>query len=161
LTSEYILVAAVAASIAVSLASLAYTIATLRRVAVLVSALDSRALKRYLRAAEARQRGRDRKRFIVFKLLSGKGLGKDELDKLMKKSLRELFGSATVAVAGMSLADYDPIKGVGVVRVRASHKNHAILALSAIDVMTEGEVIVQPLRTTGTLRKAMKYADSA
>ena len=161
MTIEYMILAVAAAALVISVASLAYVLMLRKYVTVLISALDSRALRRYLRAVEARQRGRDRKRFIVFKLLAGKGLSKDELEGLVKRSFRQLFGATALAVAGVSIAHYDPGKGVGVLRVRATHKNHAILALAAIDSLTDGEVIVQPLRTTGTLRKAMKYAEGA
>jgi len=161
LTIEYMILAVAAAALVISVASLAYVLMLRKYVTVLISALDSRALRRYLRAVEARQRGRDRKRFIVFKLLAGKGLSKDELEGLVRRSFRQLFGATALAVAGVSIAHYDPGKGVGVLRVRATHKNHAILALAAIDSLTDGEVIAQPLRTTGTLRKAMKYAEGA
>ncbi len=159
MTAEYITLAVAAAALAISIASLAYVLMLRKRITALLSALDSRALRRYLRAVEARQRGRDRKRFIVFKLLAGKGLGKNELEGLVRMSFRQLFGTTALAVAGVSVAHYNPGKGVGVLRVRATHKNHAVLALAAIDALTDGEVIVQPLRTTGTLRKAMKYAE--
>ncbi len=161
MTIEYMILAVAATALVISVVSLAYVLMLRKYVTVLISALDSRALRRYLRAVEVRQRGRDRKRFIVFKLLAGKGLSKDELEGLVKRSFRQLFGATALAVAGVSIAHYDPGKGVGVLRVRATHKNHAILALAAIDSLTDGEVIVQPLRTTGTLRKAMKYAEGA
>ncbi len=161
MTIEYMMLVVAAAALAISIASLAYVLALRKRVNTLLSALNSRALRRYLKAVEARQRGRDRKRFIVFKLLAGKGLSKEELEGLVRKSFKQLFGATALAVAGVSVAHYDPGRGVGVLRVRATHKNHAALALAAIDALTSGEVIVQPLRTTGTLRKAMKYAERA
>ena len=158
MTTEYIVLAVAAAALTTSAASLVYVLMLRKRVNALLLALDSRALRRYLRAVEVRRRGRDRKRFIVFRLLAGRGLGKDEFEGLVRRSFRQLFGTAALAVAGVSVAHYDPGRGAGVLRVRATHKNHAILALAAIDTLTGGEVIVQPLRTTGTLRKAMKYA---
>lgn len=159
MTTEYTAIVVATAALAISIVSLTYAVMLRRYITVLLSALDSRALRRYLRAVEARQRGRDRKRFIVFKLLTGKDLSKDDLEELVRKSFKQLFGTITLSVAGASIAHYDPERGAGVLRVRSTHKNHAILALAAIDVLTDGKVIIQPLRTTGTLRKAMKYAE--
>jgi len=160
LTTEYAVFLAVAA-LATSTAALIYVVRLRRQLTTVLKALDSKALRRYLRVVEARQRGRDRKRFIVFKLLAGRGLSKAEVEELIKKSFKQLFGTTALAIAGVSLAHYDPERGAGVVRVRATHKNHAIVALAAVDVITRGEVVIQPTRTTGTLRKAMRYAEEA
>lgn len=152
--------ALLAVALATSVTALIYALRLRRQLTTILEALDSRALRRYLREVEVRRRGRDRKRFIVFKLLAGEGLSEADVEELIKESFKKLFGTTTLAIAGVSLAYYDPERGAGVVRVRASHKNHAIVALSAVDVITDGKVIIQPTRTTGTLRKAMRYAES-
>jgi len=105
-----------------------------------------------------RKKRRLRKRYMVFEIINyGKSLNisKEELDTLMKKYFKELFGTTELSRSGLALITIDKSKFRGILKYHSTYRTKVLMTLALLQVK-EG-LIVNPLRTTGTLRKALKY----
>ena len=147
----------VAVAVATSLASLYISLATYLRV--------RRAL-RVVRGALARGVGRlvrPRRRYVVFEVVPISGdlssVSREELEDALARAYRELNGLVGLSLARPTLVHYDRSRGLGVLAVKHLWRRHAILAMSLVREVGGVRVLLNPLRTTGTRRKALKYLE--
>jgi len=127
------------------------------RVTLLASALGSRAVKAYVKTVEAREERRERRRYLVVRLIHANKLGKAGLESLLLNAYEKLFGSSRTLTAGLKVIDLDEGAGTAIVRFKAQRKWEVLAALGAVENLSEGKVMVIPLRISGTLRKAKEY----
>jgi len=127
------------------------------KVTLLASALGSRAVKAYVKAVEAREERRERRRYLIVRLIHSGKLGKAELESLILNAYRKLYGSSRSSTAGLKVMDLDEGTGTAIIRFKAPRKWEILAALGAVENLSEGKVIVIPLRVSGTLRKAREY----
>jgi len=147
----------VAVAVATSLASLYISLATYLRV--------RRAL-RVVRGALAKGVGRlvrPRRRYVVFEVVPISGdlssVSREELEDALARAYRELNGLVGLSLARPTLVHYDRSRGLGVLAVKHLWRRHAILAMSLVREVGGVRVLLNPLRTTGTRRKALKYLE--
>jgi len=128
------------------------------KMALLASALGSRAVKAYVKAVEARKERRERRRYLIVRLVYSGRLSKAELESLIRNAYEKLYGSSRSSTAGLKVVDIDERIGTAIIRFKAPRKWEILAALGAVENLSEGRVVVIPLRVSGTLRKAKEYA---
>lgn len=127
------------------------------KVTLLASALGSRAVKAYVKTVEAREERRERRRYLIVRLIHSGKLGKAELESLILNAYGRLYGSSRSSTAGLKVMDLDEGTGTAIIRFKAPRKWEVLAALGAVENLSEGKVVVIPLRVSGTLRKAKEY----
>jgi len=127
------------------------------KVTLLASALGSRAVKAYVKTVEARKERRERRRYLIIRLIYSGKLGRVELESLLLNAYEKLFGSSRSSTAGLKVMDLDKRTGTAIIRFKAPRKWEVLAALGAVENLSEGKVIVVPLRVSGTLRKAKDH----
>ena len=145
-------------SLCIGSISLILVLKTRKLIELFRLSLKSRLLRSYIKSIEMSKKRRLRKRYMVFELITyGKNLNisKEELDALIKKCFRELFGLLELSRSGLSLVVIDKNKFRGILRYNSTYRTKVLMALALLQ-MREG-IIFNPLRTTGTLRKALRY----
>ncbi len=98
-----------------------------------------------------------RVRYIVFEIISNCDVKEKELRRELRKALLETIGFSGLARSGATLVYYDSNRRVGIARTRESFKNSIIGVLGLIRKINDCEVLIVPLRTTGTIKSAKKY----
>ncbi|MGC9210189.1 MAG: Rpp14/Pop5 family protein [Acidilobus sp.] len=105
----------------------------------------------------SREKGRPRKRYLVFEVASGSEVKEEDVRVALEEAYRRLFGEAGLAAAGLRLILYDAGRRRGIVRVRSSSLPHLLAAIGLVRRIGEVDALIVPLRTAGTIRKARKY----
>ncbi|MEW6294928.1 MAG: Rpp14/Pop5 family protein [Candidatus Diapherotrites archaeon] len=98
---------------------------------------------------------RDRKRYIVFELISDKKLSGKELNFSLNKLFLQLYGEIGFSKMNLSLIKFNEENGKGILRCRHSFLEEAkagIMFLS--NKANEIKLIPRIVRVTGTARKA-------
>ncbi|MCE4604672.1 MAG: hypothetical protein F7B20_06885 [Aeropyrum sp.] len=101
---------------------------------------------------------RPRKRYIAFEVLArdDKPPDKIQLEHSLRKVYKEVFGLKALAVSRLRIVEYDEKAGRGVLEVRREYKYHALAALGLLRRAGGREVLVVPLRTSGTIKGALR-----
>ena len=157
--ADQALLAIILASVAVLFSMLAYIEA--RRASVLLESVLSVGRLRELARIRRELAARPSKRYIVFSVISEEleGIGSKALSQELNRAARLLLGYSFIANSGFSLVYYNPFTRKGVIRVRSRYKYAAMAVLSVVRRVGGSRVMLVPERTTGTIRKARKYAD--
>jgi len=92
---------------------------------------------------------REKKRYLVYEMLSNEKLTKNKAIKIIKKSILKYLGELGQAKAGIMYLDYKNNKGI--LRVNNKEVNNVKAALSLTNNM-----IIKTIYTTGLLNKARK-----
>ncbi len=103
------------------------------------------------------EKGRSRRRYVVFEVATSAEVDEDEVRAAIEGAFVRLFGEVGMAEAGLKLIMYDKVRRRGIVRVRAEGLQRLLAALGAVRRVGQVDVVVVPLRTAGTIRKARKY----
>ncbi len=127
------------------------------KVALLATALDSRAVKTYVKTVEARKEGRERRRYLIVRLVHPGKLSKAELESFLLNAYGRLYGTSRSLTAGLKVMDLDEGRSTAIIRFKAPRKWEVLAALGAVEKLSEGKVVVIPWRVSGTLRKAKEY----
>ncbi len=102
-------------------------------------------------------KARPRRRYLVFEVGTASDVSEEEVRAAIEESFRRLFGEAGAADAGVKLIMYDRVRRRGVVRVRSNGLQRLLAALGTVRRIGQADVVIVPLRTAGTIRKARKY----
>mgnify|MGYP000636765705 CR=1 FL=1 len=97
-----------------------------------------------------------RRRYIVFSIVSEHDFDKRELEKAIRRKLALLYGMISLAKADPQLVFYDPKLKRGVLRTSHVMKDYVLAALSIIRNINEKQLLIIPIKTTGTIKKAKK-----
>ncbi len=98
-----------------------------------------------------------RKRYIVFRVLHARGLSASAIEEELKNVLKKLYGEPFVREAMISLVYYDPVRGKGIVRTKHTCKDRVIAGMGFLRSVNGRKVMVIPIRTAGTIKKAREY----
>ncbi|WP_148679003.1 Rpp14/Pop5 family protein [Aeropyrum pernix] len=145
----------VAGGVAGLLASGLYVV-RLRRLARILSraALRQRELVRLRRLAGRRPR----RRYVAFEVLSldGPPPGKGEFEEALRGVYLKAFGAESLALARPRIVYYEEESGRGVVAVVRDYRYHILAALGLVRMAGGRRVLVVPLRTSGTVKGALR-----
>ncbi len=151
-TAAIVLIAAATGALA------GYAAASLKvkRISATLSALLGGA-GRYRDVARARQKmaSRPRRRYIVFEVVPG-GVSEEELREAIISTARRVAGEAGLALSGLALILYNEETSRGVIRVRHTHKNLALAVLGLTRRVSGKRVLLVPLASTGSLKRARR-----
>ncbi len=131
---------------------------TKEKVDVLTEALNSKVVKAYVKASEAKERRKLSKRYMILKVL-GKSSSMKEIQEVVEEGISKLFGNSAISLIQPRILYYNANTGKAILRFRASYKWRLIASLGLSEGLSNTLILV-PARTTGTLKKARKYADT-
>ncbi len=97
---------------------------------------------------------REKKRYLVFKVLSKAKLNTDITLKQIKSEIVSYFGQKGMADAGIQLLKETYKKDTGIIRVSHKYINQLKTALMFITKINEIPVIVKSVTVSGILKKA-------
>lgn len=144
-------------ALVVSLVSLYLSLATYSRVR-----RTARVVREALSAGTGRP-ARPRRRYVVFEVVPISGdlgsVSREGLEEALTRAYGELNGAVGLSLARPTLVHYDRSRGLGILAVKHLWKRQAILAMSLVREVNGVRVVLNPLRTTGTRRKALEYLE--
>ena len=143
-------------ALAASYAAIAMLLVRVRRLEYRIQGLSGLLEKavsfdRVLRKLERAMR-RPRRRYIVFRVVSEKPVDPGSVEQAIEEKFREVLGEA-----GYTLARPKLVQGGGdcwILRVRHTYKNHAIAVLGLVREVGGTRVLLVPVATSGTIRRA-------
>jgi ribonuclease P/MRP protein subunit POP5 len=174
------------AALAVGLAALTLSLLTLashRRLTARLSRLESklkdfeeglkpaisdlrlikRALSSALASLEAERalellRRRRRRRYIAFYLIyeGDTPPSPEEVERAILRAVERLAGQLAVANSRLQLVYYDPVRAVGIVRATNDTKYIVLAGMGLVRMIGGKRVMVIPVRTSGTIKRARK-----
>ena len=100
---------------------------------------------------------RERKRYIVFEVISKKSIQLQDLSKSIYKSLLQLFGETGAAKTGMLFIKDKYKNNKGIIRTNHKQVNKVKSALSMIQDINHIPVILRTKGTSGILKKTQKF----
>lgn len=126
-----------------------------RRLGLLLQAVKGRTIAKMLTALKSG--GRRRKRYMIFELVSSKEVSAGLLEYEVRAAFRKLFGEVHLARAALSIQYFNNQLNIGVIKYSHTYKYKVLAALGVTKRIGDAKVMVIPLRTTGSLRRALKY----
>ena len=152
--------AATALALAASLASIVvalYAVYKARKTAGLVeAALVAASMRERIARSLARAERRPRNRYIVFEVGTPLHISREELAREIREAAVNVLGLSGLIDSGLQLIEYDEDARTGILRVRNTYKYHALAILGLVRRVGDAEVMLVPLGTSGTLRRARK-----
>ncbi len=95
-----------------------------------------------------------KKRYLLVKIDCGKKLSRDDVERLLKQSVLEVFGEKGLSDSGLKLKEFNEQKQLALVRCMLSFQEQAIASL-ALKRFSNGEgIAVRLQKIFGTMRKA-------
>jgi len=125
------------------------------RIVELVTAMASR--ERLLVKLRRSIKRKPSKRYIVFEVVGGP-VEPGELEAAIREAFKRLFGEPALAVSMLRLVEYHDDRMIGIVRVRREYKYHALAALGLVRSVSGRRVLLVPVLTSGTLKRARRKA---
>lgn len=158
-----LVLAALAGFAAGSAASLALVLPARRRLerAASLLGLALRLEARYreaLRVARKLSR-KPRRRYVVFEVIPPVADSKS-LEDALKNVMKELKGVSGVVEAGVKVIEYNPETGRGILRVRRGYKYLALASLGLVRSVNGRRVLIIPIATTGSVKRARRLVTS-
>jgi len=136
-----------------------YAVYTARRTrALLENVLEAASLRERIARSLARARVKPKHRYIVFEVASSRRVPRDELARKIREVATKTLGLTGLVDSGLQLIEYDESTRRGILRVRHTYKYHALAILGLVREVSGERVLLVPLATSGTLRKARKEA---
>lgn len=99
---------------------------------------------------------RERKRYIVFKVVSEKErkFSKEEILRGCLYTIHSFLGDKGMSDANVYLINWNENFGLGILKTTHKTKDDVVVALSLLSAISETKISVIPLNTTGSIKKA-------
>ncbi len=129
-----------------------------RKAALAVESVTAMAAReRFLVKLRRSIKKRPSKRYIVFEVVGGPVEPRD-LEREIREAFKRLFGEPALGISMLRLAEYYDDKSVGILRVRREYKYHALAALGIVRTVSGKRVVLVPILTSGTIKRARRKA---
>jgi len=141
---------------------LAHSLRIVRQVAkqhsVVARAVSSALASYEAEKALERLRRKRRRRYIAFIVVveSGRPPEPQEMEKAILDAVKRVGGEIAAADARPRLVYYDPLRGLGIISAGHTTKYIVLAALGIVRRVSGRKVLVIPIRTTGTIKRAKK-----
>ena len=103
---------------------------------------------------------REKKRYLLFEVISAKKLDSDDIKLAVNKKLKECLGTFGLAEAGILLVHDKFEANQGVLRTNTKSVDKVKMALSLISKVGKEEVQVNTIKVSGILKKVMEPVNS-
>lgn len=102
---------------------------------------------------------REKKRYVMFKVISNKRIGFNEVKKAIKAQSQALMGELMLSGAGLGFVDnkWDQKEQIGIIRVNHRFVDHLRASLCLTKNMGRKKVIIRSLGTSGILKKTKRF----
>lgn len=99
---------------------------------------------------------KEKKRYLVFEIISDKPLKYKEVEKSLKKELSKVLGLFNSARAGLMFLPetWNKKKQKGIIRVAHKYVSHLKSGLMLIEEIKNQKVIIKSVKVSGILNKA-------
>jgi len=141
---------------------LVHSLQTIRQVVKQYS-LVAKAVSSALASYEAEKaleklRRKRRRRYIAFIVVveSGKPPEPQAIEKAILDAVKRVGGEIAAADARPRLVYYDPLRGLGIISASHTTKYIVLAALGVVRRVNGKRVLIIPVRTTGTIKRAKK-----
>jgi len=126
---------------------------------VLESLIKEVNVEKKIREISKKYRLRPKKRYIVFEVFPS-GLKEEDMRLSIDRVAREVIGLKGISEAKLKLIYYNEERSRGILRVRREYKYVALAILGLIRNVKNVEVLVTPLTSTGSLKRAKKFVST-
>ncbi len=102
---------------------------------------------------------KNKQRYILFTLITGKTeiIELEEIQKTLWQSIWRFFGIKIANRIGLWIIEYDKIKKRGIIRFFDGSQIHIMItALTMIKTINNKKVIINPIKTSGTIKAIKK-----
>ncbi len=124
---------------------------------ILDSLISGLNIERKIRDLSKQYSLRPKKRYIVFEVFPS-GISFEKIKTSIYEVAEKVLGYKGISEARMKLIYYDEEKARGILRIRREHKYMALAVLGLIRNIDGSEVLVIPITTTGSLKRAKELA---
>jgi len=142
--------------LSVSLALFIYVL--YRRISLILQAVNGKAVEKVIKAVKSSRKLR--KRYMIFEVISDKDIDKNLLEDSIRNSFSSMFGKVHLARASLTIPYYDSKLRIGVLKFTHVYKYKVLTTLGIVRSVGNAKVLLVPIRTTGTFKKALKYLKS-
>ncbi len=125
------------------------------RIEALFQAISSKVILKVLRSRRLRKKLR--KRYMVFEVISDGTPDKSSLESEIKGVFKNLFGEIHLTAASLAIQYYDSRLRMGILKFTHRYRYKVLAALGLVKRVGSVKVLIVPVRTTGTYKKALKY----
>ncbi|MBR9700568.1 hypothetical protein GOV11_01755 [Candidatus Woesearchaeota archaeon] len=101
---------------------------------------------------------KERKRYVVYQILTSKPLGKD-VSRMILHRLTDILGVFGAAEAGLLQVSYDTTKQQGILRTDNKHVNKVKAALTMVTHIGKTRVLIQTKGVSGILAKTKRFTE--
>jgi len=129
-----------------------------RRISLLFQVINSKSAMKIIKALKSRRKLR--KRYMIFEVISDGDVDKNLLENEIRNSFNGMFGKIHLARASISIPYYDSKLKVGVLKFTHMYRYKVLATLGLVRNVGNVKVFLIPIRTTGTLKKTLKYLKS-
>jgi len=129
-----------------------------KQYSLIVKAVSSALASYEAEKALEKLRRKRRRRYIAFIVVveSGKPPEPQAIEKAILNAVKKIGGEIAAADARPRLVYYDPIRGLGIVSASHTTKYIVLAALGIVRRVDGKKVLIIPIRTTGTIKRAKK-----
>ncbi len=103
-----------------------------------------------------KESSKPRKRYIVFRILSENKISQEQAWEVIRRTVTRLYGEPFLKKSMLSLIYYDRRTQMGILRTTNNYMEHIIASLG-IASSPSTRLIIAPVKTTGSIRKAKEY----
>ncbi|MGC8566573.1 MAG: Rpp14/Pop5 family protein [Caldisphaera sp.] len=116
-------------------------------------------LKKYKLILKIKQKNNTkiRKRYIVFEILSTNPIDIGLLESTIIEKFKELYGTTILSDSYIKLIGFNEESKRGIIRIRSEYVNNLIATISLIRKIGKDDLIIIPVRASGTIKKAKKF----
>lgn len=100
---------------------------------------------------------REKKRYLVFKVISKREIDANSLSNSIKQGYKELFGEFGLAEANIKLIRDMYTKQKGIIRLNNKYENNLKATLATIKNINGIKVVLASMYLSGILKKAESY----
>jgi len=105
---------------------------------------------------------KERKRYVIVKVISSQKFSFKEIEQELKDSLAEFLGTLGLSKASIMILKekFNPENQTLIIKVNNKHVNELKSGLILVKKIKDKPVIIKSLAVSGTLKKASLYLDS-
>lgn len=101
---------------------------------------------------------REKKRYIMFKVISNKSVSFSEVKKAIRANSKEFMGELLLGRAGLSFVDkWDQRNQVGIIRINHKYVDHLRTVFCLTKKIGRKNVIIHSLGVSGILKKTKRF----